>query len=133
MKKLVPVFQGQVVDGKLKLADAERFQSWVKTLNGKKIHITVKAERKQRSTAQNAYYWGVVIEILRDYFGYSPDEMHDALKWQFLQIKHGKLPTVRSTSPMSTAEFTDYIEGVRQWAASEHGVVVPDPTSVEAG
>jgi len=52
--------------------------------------------------------------------------MHEALKWRFLQthadqsgefeVKSSwvRLPTVRSTADLDTAEFTEYIEQCRR-------------------
>ena len=37
------------------------------------------------------------------------------------------MPKVKSTTKLSTKEFNEYIEQIQVWAASEHGVVIPDP------
>ena len=131
MKKIVPTFDGEVHGGQLKVANPDRLRKWLSGLEGSKVSIVVKKFSKRRSVSQNAYYFGVVIEILRDHLGYSPDEMHEALKWKFLQIRHPKLPSTRSTATMSTAEFSMYIDDVKIWAATELEVVIPDPQSIE--
>ena len=52
--------------------------------------------------------------------------MHEALKWRFLQKHDGPLVTVRSTTDLDTAEFTEFIEQCRRLGA-EMGVVIPGP------
>jgi hypothetical protein len=82
----------------------------------------------------------VVIPLLAEHIGYETEEMHDALKWRFLQThtqdEHDtaaswvKLPTVRSTADLDTAEFTEYIEQCRRLGA-EMGVVIPGPGGMD--
>jgi len=91
---------------------------------------TISKRKKTRSLNENKYYWGVIIPLLGDYCGYDKDEMHDALKWKFLQvdgIKPGMPPTVRSTSDLSTIEFEQLMSTIRMWASKELGVYVPSP------
>lgn len=84
-------------------------------------------ERVQRSKQQNSYYWGVVIPIAGDEFGYDSEEMHEAFKILFLsRNEDGKPATVRSTVKLSTIEFNDYIEKCQRWCA-EQGIIIPDP------
>jgi len=68
--------------------------------------------------------------MLSDEIGYSDEEMHDALKWKFLQ-KQGKIPTTRSTSDLSTVEYEDFLSKVRMWASSDLGLYIPTPNEVE--
>ncbi len=72
---------------------------------------------------------------MAEYCGYEPEEMHEALKVRFL-LKHGfsnettTLPTIRSTTDLTTAEFSEYVDQCRRLAA-EMGIIVPDPGAVE--
>ena len=104
-------------------------QAMQKVKNG---FIIVEKLFKQRSVQQNAYYWGVVIYELSGYTGFTSDEMHEALKWQFLRIhsERGDIDSVKSTTDLSTTEFEDYLEQIRIWAASEFGVVIPEPNEI---
>jgi hypothetical protein len=92
-------------------------------------------QRSKRSIKENSYYWGVVVEILRDYFGYETyeaEEVHDGLKLKFLRIHEGEaLETVRSTTKLSTVEFEDYLEKIRRWASKEHNCYIPLPNECD--
>jgi hypothetical protein len=92
----------------------------------------VREYKSQRSNNQNNYYFGVVCQILGDYFGYTVEEMHDALKMKFLRKGAADLETVVSTTKLNTAQFEDYLEKVRRWALLEYNVTVPLPNEFEA-
>lgn len=128
---IVPVFPGWVKNGKLVLDSPAALQGYLAGMNGR-VQVTVKSFKRNRSTNQNSYYWGVVIKLLAMELGYDTEECHEAMKWQFLRVEHdGKPPTVRSTTALDTAEFSEYCEKVKQFAAVEFGVVIPDPDQVE--
>lgn len=121
-----PIFYGTALNGKLKIEDKEGFNTYLASLNGD-VQILVEKRRKQRSLNQNNYYWGVVIPMLADQFGYESEEMHEALKYMFLKKGKVELPTVRSTSSLTTVEFEDYMTRVRRWALQEQQILIPEP------
>ena len=127
-----PVFRGKIEAGKICLERRDEFAAHIASLDGKSVELTLRRAKSKRSTNQNAYSWGVVIALFAEHCGYSPEEMHEALKWQLLQ-KHdaGTLPTVRSTSELSVLEFQEYVENVRMLAA-QMSVVIPGPGEVTA-
>lgn len=130
-----PVFEGEVDDrGNLLVFDLDRFQRYLKnSLRGGRVRIVVSREKKVRSLDQNSYYHGVVVDLLAEHCGYTHDEMHDAIKWQFLKKEDpGKpLPTVGSTAELSTVEFEELMARIREWAATEFGMWIPLPNEVE--
>jgi hypothetical protein len=141
MKKITPKFLGNIVKGKLKLSGAvyEHLQVWLGSFKtGTEVDLTVKKHTTQRTLPQNAYYFGVVVNILSNYFGYEPEEMHDELKRKFNPVP-SKLDPEKviggTTTRMSVAEFftdeTSYVNRVRRWAAVEYGIHIPDPTKIE--
>lgn len=87
--------------------------------------------KKPRSIEENKYYWGCPIQILSEFFGYEPEEMHEVLKYQFLQDRSGRFPRVKSTTELSTVEFEDYMSRIRRWASIEFSVYIPKPNEVE--
>jgi hypothetical protein len=120
-------------DAKLELDDRTRFRAAVETLVGQRVEVEL--HRRKRTGKQQRYYFGVVVRILADYTGYSVDEMHDALKARFLAEEDMVLGLTRitSTTKLSTAQMTDYIERVRLWAHCELGCYIPAPNEDERG
>jgi hypothetical protein len=119
---------GVVSGGKFRRDDAASFRQAFYGHEGKRVPMTVERERKHRSTNQNAYMWGVVYAIISEHTGYTPDEAHDAMRWQFLRAHRDGLPdTVKSTARLSTVEMEQYLESIRRWAAADLSVYIPLP------
>lgn len=131
-------FSGQVTDGKLPKAVSERIAAVIRQFDGKRVVVTVKEQKRRRSLNQNAFYWGVVVQMVtqmfRDAGNYvDPEDVHD-----FLKLRVGKLTqvfvspdgkvikSIGSTTKLSTQEFEVYLERIRAWAA-EFGLVIPLP------
>ena len=129
---MIPILYGEVKGGKLKLDAPQSYLVELSRLEGQRIELTIRKERHVRSLSQNKYYWGVIIEILSNNFGYDKEEMHEALKFKFLK-KHEDtdLVTVGSTAKLSTAEFTEYIDEIIRWASTEYQVVIPSADGLE--
>jgi hypothetical protein len=119
-----------------------KFRFWNKSLfdielqgyEGKEIFVTLSEAKRSRSLNQNRYYWGVVLKILGNEFGYSVDEMHDILKQKFLENKEVEFngesfKVYKSTTSLTTKEFEEYTANIRRWAA-ELSVQVPEPNEV---
>jgi len=141
MKQPIPIFEADIVDGKLKIQGhvKESIARWCRTFKtGSHVELIIRKHRVKRSDKQNRYYWGVVISILSDHFGYDLEEMHEELKLMFNPIQSKIDPTRTiggSTTKMSTVEFfhdeDSYVERICRWAATEHGIFVPPPEKVE--
>jgi hypothetical protein len=124
---------GTVRKGKFIPDSPQTFRMEFYKREGKRVSVTVSGERKHKTDPQRKYYFGVVVAIMADYTGYTSDEMHEALKWQFLRVPgaNGLLDRVRSTESLTTAEAEEYYEAIRRWAAVEHGVYIPMPGEIE--
>lgn len=137
-EKLAPIFYGKIEDGKLLLEDRNLFDSYVRGLFGK-VQLVIKELRKKRTTGkiheisnQNGYFWGVVIPILCESFGYTPDEMNLAIKVKFLRIGGtDDLPKVRSTSDLNKGEWEELMGKIRTWASSDYNIYIPEPYEVD--
>ena len=102
---------------------------------GKSCWVTVEPERKATSNPQLAYYFGVVVKILSDYTGFGKESMDILLKQKFLsEIRemegHYYLIT-KSKKDVSTAQFTEFVNDVKQWAFDEFQLIIPDPDEVQ--
>ena len=127
---IVPIHQGFIDKGQLK-CDVS-FYKYLNSLEGQNVTVRVEKKKKQRSLSQNKWYWGVCVEILADFCGYSADEMHESLKEKFLGSERDKngLVKIRSTAALSTDEFVDYTNRVVIWAATSLSVYIPGPGEV---
>lgn len=110
-------------DGLWVSENKDEFRNWLSRHANKRAVLKVVKWYKKRSDKENRYYWGGIIEPLADYFGYSKEEMHDALKSMFLKIEiPGKPPKILSTAKLNTLEAETYYEQIRIWALSDYGI-----------
>lgn len=137
---MIPKFHGEIgPDGKVHLGEVyqRRYTDYLAGFKpGDHVYVTLAkgGERQARSDLQNNYYWAVVIEITRQYCGYEKDEMHDAFGMRFRMMEPVRgMPTIQSTTTMTTVEFEEYVETCRRFAATEFGLYIPKPNEVEIG
>lgn len=135
---------GRVVDGPEFVPDSPgRHRSVLGRCVGQEITLRVVRQKKRRSSDQNAFYWAVVLpDILKglrelaESVGELPvftdeDELHEALKWVFLRKVcalpgAGNIERMPRSSQLSIAEFSEYLDKVRHWAA-ERNIYVREP------
>jgi len=138
MKQPIPIFEGDIVDGKLKLLSHVRkaIVLWFYTFaSGSHVEILIRKYRTKRTNDQNAYYWGIVIPICADYFGHdNADDMHEDFKLKFNPVPSKLDPTKMiggTTTTMSTVEFfsaeDSYVNRICRHMAMEEGVYIPPP------
>ncbi len=129
-KFITPNFYGEVKNGALILEYPKRYSEYLKHISGRVILI-LKRPRKPRSLSENNYYWGVVIQLISDETGFTPEEAHQAMKWLFLRKQINNIFTVYSTAILNVIEFEYYVEQVRRWAQSELNIRIPLPNELE--
>lgn len=123
----------------------KRLAAEVRTMfAGKDFTVVFRAAIKQRSSDQNRYYWGFVLPMLASAFkdagnDISPDSpddlknLHEFLKQRFLPPRiladargeGHELPP--SSAALNTADFAEYTDKVRQFAAEYFSLNIPDP------
>lgn len=126
------VYRGRVENGRLILdpPDQDAFTRDYKAMEGKLVDLRLVRHRNQRTLSQQAFYWSVVLPLFADFCGYERDEMHDALRMQFLATHlDDKFPSVRSTTSLDTIDFSDYLAAIRRLAA-KLGCDIPEPNEV---
>jgi hypothetical protein len=117
------IFYGEVKDNELKFDDKDAWGKVYKEFSGQAVEITVQPLGKRRNSKQNRFYWKVLVNELSTHFGYTPTEMHKALKLKF---------DVDSTSKLTVVDFSQYIESIIKWAEYEQGFLVPITTPHES-
>ncbi len=127
---MIPVFGGKVKGGKLKLDMPQGYLVELSRLEGQRIELTIRKERNIRTMNQHRYYFGVVLKVFGDYCGYDPEELHEACKHEFLRayvtIGEKAYRSARSTTTLTTEEFSEYLDKVIRLAA-EQGCYIPQP------
>jgi len=118
--------------GKVSFASPLGWSRDLQALRGKEVEVTIRQRRTQRSLKQNRAYFGLIVEAVAEHCGYTKDEAHEALAWKFLREGEpdAMLPKRKSTAALSTQEFEDYTAQVKQFAAEELGLFIPDPGQV---
>ncbi len=128
---------GQVTDGELvlPLAQLELRKRLLATMEGKRVVETLRREGKSKSWSQVKTHFGLAVEMIRqkmidlgwDICGIAPnkDMIHDILKKACGGV--GQLGEVVGLSEMSTVEASLFFENIRDWAATQLNLVIPDP------
>jgi hypothetical protein len=99
--------------------------------------VLVTPLRGRRSNRQNSYYWGVVIDTVKEYFAWHHGEIYSAQQWhEYFKTRYDQPAMHRirgqyikehhSTSTMTAAEFAAYVELICMEAA-QHGCIIPGP------
>lgn len=96
--------------------------------------VEIKPYKKNRSLAQNKLYWKW-ITCIGDEIGYTSDELHAIMADKFLLdeiIEYGgkEIRKDKSTSRLTTKQFTEYLEKIDRFASAELGIVLPSPEDI---
>jgi hypothetical protein len=127
----------RIVKGRLKVRDWSRILREVARMKDGEVLIRLERAHATRSQQQNAWYWSQVVGQVAQHTGYTADEIHEIYKAKFIP-KHlaitdgngeirGEFVLGGSTVKLDTQAFADYCERIREWAADELNVVIPDP------
>jgi hypothetical protein len=139
-------FRAYVDDaGHFALDNTRLFRAFVRQFKGQEIDVEVKKRTRQRSHAQNNWLWGVALPLIAEYLGYDHHE-HERLHYDLLSVRFGTVavaPLVdgaqprivpkKTSSELTTAEFTEYMEWLLRFAADKWGVVLPLPDERQIG
>ena len=130
--------------GHFSLDDRSAFRDAVaKAFKGQEVTVTVAKKTRQRSVTQNAWLWGVALPLIAEHCGYDHHEHDDLHYWllaaRFETKRVAPLPggieikvPARTSSQLTTQEFSDYMEWLVRFAAQKFGVVIPLPGEAEA-
>ncbi len=131
-------------NGKLELVSADLFRADIAQMKGKEVELTIKVKRNSRSLAQNAFYWGVLIQLAnREMLELGNEiterQVHSFFKSKFLQVEEtiknpitGQIETanrVQSTTELDTKEFEKYIFDCAKFCAEFLDLEIPIPNN----
>jgi len=95
--------------------------------NIKDWQYVIKKKVKSRTNQQNNYLWWLY-GIIEKETGQDSETIHEKMKQKFLYIKWEwlSLPYCRSTAKLTTKEFSDFIENMRNFFAELLWIQLPD-------
>ena len=134
MKEPSFTYFSDVKGGRLQLNISKRIKEDLSAFEGKRVEINIARKKSKRSNQQNRLMW-VYATILADEIGMSKNEVHEILKYKFLQKEEMKEKTgevlkyIGSTTTLTKSEFIDLIDNVIRWAAEFFNVVLPAPNT----
>ena len=135
---MIPVFDGTVENGRLKITDRrQEFGLYLSKFEKKPVEVIVRKPVKIRSNQQNRYYRGVIVKLIADEMGEIDTELvHNILRYEFLKLRvnfRGKsYIALRSTTSLETLEMEEYLEKCRIWASEQfEGFRIPLPNEVD--
>ncbi len=102
--------------------DRSTYRTAIIAQEDKRVTVSISRERKDRSIQENSYFHGVILKVISDELGYTPQEVKGILKWVF------KIPR---TSELSTVEFEDFCTKIRTWASTDLNIFIPLPNEID--
>lgn len=128
---------GTIRRGRLQVRFGPAQAAALRQLKDGDVLVTVRRQRAARSLAQNAWYWGVIVQALSNHTGYTPDDIHELLKAKFLPkqlavcdgngVIEENFVIGGSSAKLNKVQFGEYCEAIRRWAAETLDVNIPDP------
>lgn len=109
---------------------------------GEDVEIVLRPLKLTRSQQANRYYFGVVLKYIAEETGHHAEELHEFFKDEFLTPKVIRLEDDAggaierkihpSTTKLTTKEFAEYVDRVRDFALHRLNIVIPTPEEMAA-
>ena len=97
--------------------------------------MIVQIPRKPISDSERKYYWSVIVGMISEFTGHTPEEVHEILKAMFLTVHTTIMGVgvdyVKSTTILSTVEAESYYSKCREWSALTLALSIPEPREGE--
>lgn len=100
----------------------------------KDIELIIRKARRPNTRPEQNYYRGVIIKMIADEIGETPQRTHEILQAEFFTYQDEcGFKYVRSTAigEWSTAEWEDKMQEIRMWASDFLGLCIPLPNEVD--
>ena len=132
------LFYGTVTAAGVKLDQEAAYHQFARRKwLGKPVEVIIRGKRSKRTLAQNRLLWGQVLPALAEELGYDRHELellHYGLLGKRFGTKKDKLSglelPVKTSSQLSTKEFSDYVDWTVRLAAVDYGIVIDLPGDV---
>lgn len=128
------IFSALASNGELVLSPKERqsIKQFLTNRNGKTVWLVLQDKRPPRSLIQNSYLWGGIYGEISMHTGQDDEEIHEFCKQEFLPrmfiMEDGEEKEIaKSTTRLTTKEFSTFIEKIRSHFGSEYGIETKSP------
>jgi hypothetical protein len=122
-------FYGRTKEKRIKFDNIDYLNNFLRELpDGQFLSIEIGKRQKNRTNPQNSMYWGYILAEISKETGHTTEELHFLFKRMFLPRKYIKIGRNRflaepTTTKENTVEFTEYIERIQSFAATELGII----------
>jgi hypothetical protein len=123
--------------GVLHIQNRKRLEEWAQQYPGKQVMIKIERRGSKRSSPQNRYYHGVVVQevklgLLNIGYEMTAEETHFFLKSKFnpVQIPNKEGEAIElpgTTTNLTKTQFGEYIEKIAMWAVEYLRIRIPQP------
>lgn len=124
------IFKGRVEKQRLVLQDPNEMRSYIASLDGQDIEMTIGRKIDKRTHNQNDYLW-FINRLISEETGMEAEDVHTYLKERFAPKRKVTIKGVETTMPKGTSQFTkeefsDYIERIKRFGSMELNLIIPD-------
>jgi hypothetical protein len=135
MAKPIPKWTAVVAKGVMTIEARDLFKGYVKRLKDGVYSLTLSPQARPKSHSQLGFLFGVIYPIAAEEFGYRDYEVesvHGACMVQLrgLRPEPNPLKLREGLSDKDHAYVSAYIEDLRHWLLTDHGIVTPDAEKV---
>lgn len=118
--------KAKVESGNLVFFNYSLLSDYLKGFEGKHVDVIIKLPHKPRNLPQNARHWARMTFAANCLGDRTPEELHDDFRYLFLVDRTKTPPRVRSSTELTTTEFSRWEENIDRVLA-EQGIVIPEP------
>ena len=136
MKPKPLVVQARVEGGALKVPGRKFLLAALRGWPDMPVDLEIRPFEETRRGKQNRWLWGVVYKEIAKEMGHPVDEVHDLMKLRHnsqtvLDLNLQEVKVGRTTTKLTVAEFSAYIEAVMLDGAEWLGISWPEPRESE--
>lgn len=120
----MPTFTGKIEKGVL--LGSKELNKFITSQKDSKVKIRIDKWKTQRTLNQNNLYW-LQLEFIGKEIGEDNIEgLHNFFKSEFLIDRTKKIPIIKSTTQLNTAEMSEYMDKINRRVA-DFGIILPQP------
>ena len=122
-------------EGRVNFDDiSSKLQLLLNTSPNGEYNLTLTRKRTKRTVDQNALMW-LWFSCIENETGTAKQDVHDyccrAFNYRVVEINGKQEKVAGGMSKLTTVTMTDFLNKVQAWAASELGIILPNPDDLE--